>query len=97
MQLSVHNTGSYIPAAGRGRSIFDRFFQVDPGQARANGNTGLGLAITREIVEAHGGHVEVSSSETEGTEFTITLPRTHRDDPSVWAPPSLREEKVADV
>ncbi len=95
-RLSVHNTGSYIPPAVR-PNIFNRFFQVDPVKARANGNTGLGLAITREIVEAHGGHVEVSSSETEGTEFTISLPRTHRDDPSVWAPPALREEKVADV
>jgi signal transduction histidine kinase len=73
VELSVHNTGSVIPAAALPR-IFERFFQVDPAGARAEGNTGLGLAITREIVEAHGGRVEAQSSESEGTRFTITLP-----------------------
>jgi signal transduction histidine kinase len=58
--------------------LFDRFFQVDPARARADGNTGLGLAITREIVEAHKGQIDVRSSEAQGTEFVITLPVEQR-------------------
>jgi signal transduction histidine kinase len=54
--------------------VFDRFFQVDPARSRATGNNGLGLAITKEIVEAHGGGIDVRSSETDGTEFVVTLP-----------------------
>jgi signal transduction histidine kinase len=73
VELSVHNTGSVIPPEALPR-IFDRFYQVDPARARADGNTGLGLAITKEIVEAHGGDVEVTSSQEAGTEFVITLP-----------------------
>ncbi len=71
--LSVHNTGSLIPPAALPR-IFDRFFQVDPARAQVDGSTGLGLAITREIVEAHGGTVVATSSEADGTRFVISLP-----------------------
>ena len=73
VRLSVHNTGSVIPPEALPR-LFDRFFQVDPARARAEGNTGLGLAITKEIVEAHRGRIAVQSSQAQGTEFVITLP-----------------------
>jgi signal transduction histidine kinase len=73
VSFSVHNTGSYIPEEAK-QHIFERFYQADPDRARASGNTGLGLAITRDIVEAHGGHVGVLSSPDDGTMFTITLP-----------------------
>jgi signal transduction histidine kinase len=73
VRFAIHNTGSVIPPEHLSR-IFDRFFQGDPARARADGNTGLGLAITREIVEAHGGSVDVTSSAEAGTEFVITLP-----------------------
>jgi signal transduction histidine kinase len=71
--LSVQNSGSFIPAEALPR-IFDRFYQVDSQRARADGNTGLGLAITKEIVEAHGGEVTATSSRETGTEFVIALP-----------------------
>jgi signal transduction histidine kinase len=77
VQFTVHNTGSVIPQEALPR-LFDRFFQVDPARARADGNTGLGLAITKEIVEAHKGQIDVSSSEAQGTEFVITLPVEQR-------------------
>jgi signal transduction histidine kinase len=72
-RISVHNTGSVIPPEALPR-VWDRFFRVDSSRSRADGNSGLGLAITREIVELHGGSVSVASSEEEGTEFVITLP-----------------------
>jgi signal transduction histidine kinase len=73
IRLAVQNTGSFIPEEVLPQ-IFDRFFQVDPQRARIDGNTGLGLAITKEIVEAHGGEVNATSSREAGTEFVITLP-----------------------
>jgi signal transduction histidine kinase len=73
VKLSVHNTGSVIPAEAMPH-VFERFFQADPSGARADANTGLGLAITKEIVDAHGGRVDVESSAEDGTRFTITLP-----------------------
>jgi signal transduction histidine kinase len=62
--------------------IFERFYQADPAGARADANTGLGLAITNEIVKAHGGDVEAHSSAEEGTEFVITLPAHHENSQS---------------
>jgi signal transduction histidine kinase len=89
VNLSVHNTGSVIPADALPH-IFERFFQADPAGARADANTGLGLAITREIVEAHGGDVVATSSEAGGTEFLISLPTSNgatQTDGSAWARP----------
>jgi signal transduction histidine kinase len=91
VMFSVHNTGSYIPEAQQ-HHIFERFYQADPDRARANGNTGLGLAITQDIVEAHGGHVAVASTPDDGTTFTITLPSGSNggsyEDDAAWARPA---------
>jgi two-component system sensor histidine kinase ResE len=75
--LSVHNTGSVIPDEAMPH-LFERFYQVDPAKARADGNTGLGLAITKEIVDAHEGTIDVKSTAEAGTEFTITVPAGYR-------------------
>jgi len=91
VQLSVHNTGPVIPPEAMPH-IFDRFFQADPAGASADANTGLGLAITREIVEAHGGEVSATSTEETGTEFVITLPvppdAAPAEDQDAWARPA---------
>jgi two-component system sensor histidine kinase ResE len=84
VRLSVQNSGSYIPP-DVAPHIFERFYQVDPLKARADGNTGLGLAITREIVEAHGGQVDVRSSREAGTEFVISMPLARWSDSPVPA------------
>jgi signal transduction histidine kinase len=68
--VEVHNDGA-IPASARA-SLFEPFRR---GGASSTGGLGLGLYITREIVRAHGGSIDVLSSEEEGTRFVVRLPR----------------------
>ena len=70
MLLTIRNTGEPIPEEDLPR-IFDRFYRVDKARNRNEGNYGLGLAIAREILDAHGAHVDVRSAREEGTVFTI--------------------------
>jgi signal transduction histidine kinase len=72
LTLAVADTGEGIPADEL-PYIFNRFYRGD--QARLqNGESGLGLAIARSIVRAHGGKISVDSTVGAGTTFTITLP-----------------------
>ncbi|ARU60444.1 hypothetical protein CBW65_04685 [Tumebacillus avium] len=73
--LKVRDTGVGIPAEDIPR-LFERFYRVDKARARRSGGTGLGLAIVKHILESHHGQVEVTSVVGEGSEFTITLPKT---------------------
>ncbi len=75
VRFSVSNTGSGIPHQFLQR-IFEHFFRV-PDQKTETG-AGLGLAIAKEIVEAHGGSIYVESEEGKGTTFTFTLRRADR-------------------
>nr|WP_041707312.1 ATP-binding protein [Alicyclobacillus acidocaldarius] len=54
--------------------VFERFYRVDEARSRAKGGAGLGLAICKAIVEAHGGRMEWESEPGEGAVFTVTLP-----------------------
>jgi heavy metal sensor kinase len=69
--LTVSDTGAGIPAEDLAH-VFKRFYRGD--KSRTGGNTGLSLAISKAIVEAHGGVIEVSSEEGAGTTFTVRLP-----------------------
>jgi len=71
--LQVADRGPGIPAEALPR-IFERFFRVDHARERERGGAGLGLAITRCIVQAHGGTIEVESLLGAGTTFTVRLP-----------------------
>jgi two-component system OmpR family sensor kinase len=71
--LSVTDTGIGIPEKDQPR-MFERFFRVDPARSREQGGSGLGLSITKWIVEAHGGRIEFESRQGEGTRFTVRLP-----------------------
>jgi heavy metal sensor kinase len=70
--LTVTDTGQGIAAEDLPR-VFGRFFRADQSRTGA-GNAGLGLAISKAIVEAHGGTIEVASEENIGTTFTVRLP-----------------------
>jgi signal transduction histidine kinase len=70
--LRVHNTGSFIPPEEAER-VFERFYQVDKARSAGVGR-GLGLAIAREIVQAHGGRIDLESSPSSGTTFIVRLP-----------------------
>lgn len=72
--LSVRDTGSGIDAEDL-PFIFDRFYRGDKSRHRSDSNSsGLGLAIAKAIVEAHGGVIQVESTLGEGTTFTLALP-----------------------
>jgi signal transduction histidine kinase len=70
--LTVTDTGQGIAPADLPR-VFGRFYRADQSRTGA-GNAGLGLAITKAIIEAHGGTIEVASEENAGTTFTVRLP-----------------------
>lgn len=72
VQLAVENRGEPIPAEHLPR-LFDRFYRVDPSRQRTSDGAGLGLAITKSIVEAHGGQIRVMSS-AQITRFEMTFP-----------------------
>lgn len=73
--LAVDDAGPGIPEAER-EHVFQRFWRGDEASARAEGRSGLGLAIVRQIVEAHRGAVKVLASERGGTTFVLWLPAT---------------------
>lgn len=71
--LGVSDTGIGIPADQLTR-IFDRFYQVDGSSTRRYGGVGLGLALVKEIIAAHGGEVQVESVVGQGSTFHLSLP-----------------------
>ncbi len=71
-KVEVSDTGIGIPK-DQLPLVFERFHQAD--EARASGGAGLGLAIARQIAEAHGGGIEVESAPGEGSTFTLLLPK----------------------
>jgi signal transduction histidine kinase len=72
--VRVKDTGEGIPPEDI-QLIFDRFYRGEKSRNRATGGAGLGLAIARGIVEAHGGEIGVTSIPESGTCFSFTLPR----------------------
>jgi signal transduction histidine kinase len=73
--LSVTDQGPGIPADARER-VFQPFARLDPGARRSRGGAGLGLAIARRLVVAHGGDIAVSAGPAGGARFEVTLPAT---------------------
>lgn len=71
--VEVRDTGIGIPA-DRLPHVFDRFYQVDSSHTREHEGTGIGLALTKALVELHHGELSVTSLEGEGTTFVVRLP-----------------------
>jgi signal transduction histidine kinase len=74
VEVRVEDTGPGIPEAQRQR-IFDAFEQVDGSTERAYKGVGLGLAVSRRLVELHGGEIRVDSEMGGGSTFIFTLPQ----------------------
>jgi two-component system OmpR family sensor kinase len=72
--VQVADTGEGIPPEHLPH-LGERFYRVDAARARRTGGCGLGLAISRTILEAHGGHLSIESEVGRGTVVTVTLPR----------------------
>lgn len=71
--LTVSDTGIGIPKEDRAQ-VFERFYRVDKARSRERGGVGLGLAITKLIIEAHGGSIQLASIEGAGTTVTVRFP-----------------------
>jgi two-component system phosphate regulon sensor histidine kinase PhoR len=88
IRFSVADDGIGVPEAHKAR-IFERFYKVDRSRAREadaderlSGSAGLGLAIVRQIAEAHGGAVGLESIERVGSTFWIDVPRAAAPEPN---------------
>ena len=75
LELVVRDTGIGIDRRELSR-LFTRFFRTQDAEMRAIQGVGLGLAITKSIVDSHDGHIEVESAAGQGSTFRVVLPRT---------------------
>jgi signal transduction histidine kinase len=72
-EVRVEDDGPGIPADDLTR-IFEPFYRVDRSRSRRTGGYGLGLALCRRIMEAHGGRIVASNRQPRGAAFVLTLP-----------------------
>lgn len=77
--VSVKDSGIGIPKNDL-KLIWDRFYKSDLSRGKDKKGTGLGLSITKEIIQAHGEHINVISTEGVGTEFIFSLPKSSVED-----------------
>ena len=77
--VSVKDTGIGIPKDDL-KLIWDRFYKSDLSRGKDKKGTGLGLSIVKEIINAHGEHINVISTEGVGSEFIFSLPQSADND-----------------
>lgn len=90
VELQVTDTGVGI-GAEKLPYVFDRFYQADASDTREQEGTGIGLALTKELVELHGGIIQIASQKGIGTTVTVRLPTRQAQpfEPAVSAPDLL--------
>lgn len=94
LAVTVADTGIGIPKDAQER-IFESFEQADGDTSREYGGTGIGLTVTRQLVELHGGVITVDSEPGKGARFTFTLTASERTPEAAvqakpsWAPPPI--------
>ena len=93
--LEVTDTGTGIPAEELPR-LFARFHRVKGSQGRTHEGTGIGLALVQELTKLHRGEVRVTSTEGQGTAFTVTLPlgKEHLPAERIQAPRALASTRL---
>ena len=97
LAITVFDTGIGIPQEKLDR-IFESFEQADGSTAREYGGTGLGLAVTKQLIELHGGQIRAESEPGKGSRFTFTLPISEEKAEPVSAADILtRETRVAGI
>ena len=77
--ITIQDTGLGIPEDAMPH-LFEKFYRVHENEGSASG-TGLGLSICKQIVQGHGGRVEVKSKLGVGTSFSVILPRSSKTQP----------------
>jgi signal transduction histidine kinase len=95
VDVAVRDTGPGIPREHLPR-LFDRFYRVDTARSRDDGGTGIGLAIARSVIDAHGGRIWAESELGRGSTFTFELPVAARAEATghegdAFASPTARE------
>ena len=73
VEISIRDTGIGIPQDQLDK-IFNRFYQVDGSHTRDQEGTGIGLSLTKELIELHKGKIEVESEESKGSIFRLIFP-----------------------
>ncbi|MFQ5606166.1 MAG: ATP-binding protein, partial [bacterium] len=93
VQIAVRDTGRGIPTKHLNK-IFDRFYQADPSATQSHEGTGIGLALTKELIELHGGEIRVESEPGHGSTFVVRLPqsRAQLDESELFEEPQLETD-----
>ncbi len=96
IRFSVKDHGKGITAEHIPR-LTERFYRVDSGRSKALGGTGLGLSLVKHIVQRHRGHIEIKSSEGDGTHISILLPIAAIDQNNIDHLPRPRRLQGTDI